>query len=56
MIHAEKPDEKTVEVKVSDRWSVVHDSQRYVEGDTVTVPESLADEWIRNHWVETRHQ
>lgn len=26
----------------TDRWSVVHDDQRYVKGDTVTVPEAVA--------------
>jgi hypothetical protein len=44
--------DKPVKVKVSNIWSVVHEGQRYVQGDTVTVPESLADEWIRNHWVK----
>ncbi len=44
--------EKTVKVRVSDRWSVAHDGKRYVKGDTVTVPESVADEWQRNGWVE----
>jgi len=36
--------EKLVKVKVVDRWSVVHDDQRYVKGDTLTVPESVAQE------------
>lgn len=44
--------DKQVKVKVHDKWSVVHEGQRYVQGDTVEVPQSLADEWIRNHWVE----
>ena len=47
----DKPD-KPVKVKVSDRWSVAHEGKRYVQGDTVTVPEHVADEWERNHWVQ----
>jgi hypothetical protein len=43
---------KQVKVRVSDRWSVVHDDKRHVEGDELTVPESTADEWERNCWVE----
>ena len=44
--------EKKVKVKVIDRWSVVHDGKRHVKGDELTVPEDVADEWERNHWVE----
>jgi hypothetical protein len=44
--------EKKVKVKVIDRWSVVHDDQRYVKGDEVTVPEDVAKEWERNGYVE----
>jgi hypothetical protein len=43
---------KTVKVRVSDRWSVVHDDKRYVQDDELEVPEHVADEWERNHWVE----
>ena len=52
MILENKVSDKQVKVKVSDRWSVVHDGTRHVKGDTITVPEALADEWLRNHWVE----
>jgi hypothetical protein len=41
-----------VKVKVIDRWSVVHDDQRYVKGDELTVPQHVADEWERNRWIE----
>lgn len=44
--------EKTVKVRVSDRWRVVHDGKPYVKGDEVTVPESTAKEWEQNRWVE----
>ena len=43
---------KSVKVKVVDRWAVVHEGKRYVKDDTVTVPESTADEWERSGWVE----
>jgi hypothetical protein len=44
---------KNVKVKVIDRWSVVDDDgKRHVEGDELSVPEHVADEWERNHWVE----
>lgn len=53
VIRDKKPvNEKHVKVKVSDRWAVVHDGERYVKGDTVTVPESVAENWELNHWVE----
>ncbi len=51
MVTEDKPN-KSVKVKVSDRWAVVHDGTRYANGDTVTVPEHVADEWERNHWVQ----
>ena len=44
--------EKTVKVRVSDRWRVVHDGEGYVLGDEVTVPEDVAKEWERNGYVE----
>jgi len=37
---------------VIDRWRAVHDGRPYVKGETVTVPESVAAEWERAHWVE----
>jgi hypothetical protein len=43
---------KTIKVKVIGRWSVVHDDQRYVQDDELSVPESTADEWLRSGWVE----
>jgi hypothetical protein len=44
--------EKQIKVRVSDRWRVVHDDKAYVKGETLTVPESVAQEWERNRWVE----
>jgi hypothetical protein len=44
--------EKTVKVKVVDRWSVAHDGKRYVKGQTLTVPEATAKEWEQSGWVE----
>jgi hypothetical protein len=44
--------EKTVKVKVIDRWRVVHDGKAYVKGDTLTVPESVAQEWQGSGYVE----
>jgi hypothetical protein len=44
--------EKTVKVRVSDRWRFVHDGESYVKGDELTVPESVAQEWERSRWVE----
>lgn len=44
---------KAVTVKVIDRWSVVDDDgKRHVEGDELSVPEHVADEWLRSGWVE----
>lgn len=51
MVKDDKP-QKQVKVKVSDKWSVAHDGKRYVQGDTLTVPEDVADEWERSGWVE----
>ena len=44
--------DKQVKVRVSDRWRVVHDDKAYVKGETVTVPESVAQEWERSGYVE----
>ncbi|MEE2855639.1 MAG: hypothetical protein VX424_23645 [Actinomycetota bacterium] len=52
VIDGEQAPEKQVTVKVIDRWSVVHDDQRYVKGDSVTVPESVAQEWEASGYVE----
>ena len=52
MIVDEPTPEKQVKVKVIDRWSVVHHDQRYVKGDTLTAPESVAQEWERSGYVE----
>ena len=52
VIKQDKPADKPVKVKVSDKWSVAHEGKRYVKGDTVTVPEHVAEDWERNHWVQ----
>jgi hypothetical protein len=44
--------EKKVKVRVSDRWRVFHDGESYVKGDTLTVPENVAQEWERSGYVE----
>ena len=44
--------DKQVKVRVSDRWRVVHDGKVYTKGDTVTVPENVAQEWERSGYVE----
>jgi hypothetical protein len=44
--------EKTARVRVSDRWSVIHDGKRYILDDELTVPEHIAAEWERSRWVE----
>jgi hypothetical protein len=46
--------EKTVKVRVIDRWRVVHpdDGTARVKGDTLTVLENVAREWERSRWVE----
>ena len=47
-----KMTEKTVKVRVSDRWRVVHDDKPYIKGDELTVPENVAQEWEQSGWVE----
>ncbi|OBK12594.1 hypothetical protein A5636_11295 [Mycobacterium asiaticum] len=44
--------DKQIKVRVSDRWRVVHDGKPYIKGDTLTVPENVAQEWERSGWVE----
>jgi hypothetical protein len=44
--------DKQIKIRVSDRWSVAHDGKRYVQGDTLTVPEATAKEWEQSGWVE----
>lgn len=43
--------EKQIKVRVSDRWRVVHDGRAYHKGDALSVPEGIAEEWLRNKWV-----
>jgi hypothetical protein len=54
MITEESMPEKTVKVKVIDRWRVVHPDtgEAHTKGDQLTVPESTAEEWERSGWVE----
>lgn len=52
MIIKDNMSEKTVKVKVIDRWRVVHNDKAYHKGDTLTVPENVANEWQRSGWVE----
>jgi len=44
--------DKQVKVRVCDRWRVVHDGQQYVLGDTLTVPEDVAQEWESLGYVQ----
>jgi hypothetical protein len=44
--------DKTIKVRVSDRWRVVRDGKPYIKGDTVTVPENVAQEWEGSGWIE----
>jgi hypothetical protein len=39
-------------MRVSDRWRVVHADKAYHKGDTLTVPENVAQEWERSGYVE----
>lgn len=44
--------DKQVKVRVCDRWRVVYDDKPYVKGDTLAVPEKVAQEWERSRWAE----
>jgi hypothetical protein len=49
----EKKTEQLVRVRVIDKYRVVDGNGRgYTKGDIAEVPEALAAEWIKNHWVE----
>jgi hypothetical protein len=54
MITEESMPEKTVKVKVIDRWRVVNPDtgEAHTKGDTLSVPEATAEEWERSGWVE----
>jgi hypothetical protein len=43
---------KTVKVKVLAPWRVCHDGEAFTDGDTLTVPESVAKEWEEAGWVK----
>lgn len=46
-----RPNRRTV--TVCKPWRVVDDEgNAYVGGDTATVPEALAEEWLRCQWVK----
>jgi hypothetical protein len=50
--HNQPPDTKPTKVRVLEPFRVVHDATEYFGGDAVTVPEHIAQEWERSHWVE----
>lgn len=52
VIKQDELSDKPVKVKVTGRFSVAHEGKRYAKDDTVTVPELVADEWLRAGWVE----
>lgn len=52
MILENSMSDKQIKVRVSDRWRVVYDGKPYVKGDTLTVPENMAQEWERAGRVE----
>jgi hypothetical protein len=52
MITEDPKPEKTVKVRVSDRWRVMRDGKPYTKGDTLEVPVSVAEDWERHRWVE----
>jgi hypothetical protein len=40
-------------IKVLPPYGVAHDGTAYFPGHTPEVPQSVADAWIRNNWVES---
>jgi hypothetical protein len=52
MILENQMSDKTVKVKVVGNYRVLHGDKPYVGGDTLTVPENVAAEWVRSGWVE----
>jgi len=44
--------EKTVKVRVTAPFRVVHEGNPHTDGDTLTVPDNVAQEWERSGWVE----
>lgn len=44
--------EKIVKVRVRAPFRVVHEGNPHTDGDTLTVPVNVAQEWVRNGWVE----
>jgi hypothetical protein len=44
--------EPLVKVAVQEPFQVVHDERVYWPGAVAQVPQSLADKWIENQWVE----
>jgi hypothetical protein len=53
--HSESGDklsEPLIKVAVQAPFQVVHDERVYWPGAVAEVPQSLADKWIENRWVE----
>lgn len=46
--------QKTVKVKVNAPFRVVHPDthEAHTDGDEITVPQPLAQEWLTSRWVE----
>jgi hypothetical protein len=43
--------ESVKRIRVLPPFQVVYETHPYTGGDTVEVPESIADDWILNQWV-----
>lgn len=55
MITAEKTEpQKSVKVKVNSPFRVLHPDthEAHTDGDEITVPQHVADEWLKSRWVE----
>lgn len=39
-------------VRVNAPYQVSHDGRRFGPGETASVPQSLADQWVRSRWAE----
>jgi len=52
MLQAPEPAPKTAKVKVKGKYRVVHEGRPYTGGDELTVPQDVADQWIKARFVE----
>lgn len=50
--HEKDPKDTPTKVRVKEPFRVVHETTAYTGGDEITVPQHVAEQWLKSRWVE----